>query len=281
MKDYKFTDLYPFGVLIEACFDDVHVDTLDILELRQLFEEHQLIVLRDFSTFNDTAHFSEYCEKWGEISMWPFGKVLELKEQQQPEDHIFDNSYMPLHWDGMYRPQIPEIQIFHCVEAPLKNQGGRTTFSNTKLAYQNMSDDIKMMAEKVTGIYHRKMEFYHSKTISPIILPHPLREFNVIRYNEPHHEEKGHLINIPDIEFVATEKINWSFFHSHLQEILYASKHYYAHQWKKNDIILADNFSLLHGREAFLSHSPRHIQRVHVLSSPIYNNPNLEVYENQ
>jgi alpha-ketoglutarate-dependent taurine dioxygenase len=36
---------------------------------------------------------------------------------------------------------------------------------------------------------------------------------------------------------------------------------------------------LLHGREAFVSKSPRHIQRVQVLSNPPFDNPGLESYQ--
>ena len=40
-------------------------------------------------------------------------------------------------------------------------------------------------------------------------------------------------------------------------------------------MVEADNFSLLHGREAFERSAPRHIQRVHVLSNPHLDNPRL------
>ncbi|CSB87532.1 PvcB protein [Vibrio cholerae] len=43
--------------------------------------------------------------------------------------------------------------------------------------------------------------------------------------------------------------------------------------------MITDNFSLLHGREGFTSHTPRHIRRVQVLSNPPYNNPSLESYQ--
>ena len=88
---------------------------IDVAMLKELLWEERLLVLRGFRTFDDAEGFAGYCERWGEISVWPFGKVLELVERNNPEDHIFDNNYVPLHWDGMYRPQVPEFQIFHCL----------------------------------------------------------------------------------------------------------------------------------------------------------------------
>lgn len=276
--EHKITTINPFGLFIKpnkllANLTDLHVNIL-----RELASHHHLIILRGFRTFKDTESFSKYCEQWGEISIWPFGKVLELIEQDHPKDHIFDNSYVPLHWDGMYRRQIPEFQIFHCVKAPLPEQGGKTTFSNTILALKYASAKSKTLWHKVTGIYQRTMEFYNSKTISPIISKHPYKDFMVIRYNEPPSEDKEHFVNPPTLEFAGVNCSELTNFHYSLKQALYAPSNFYAHEWQTNDVVIADNFSLLHGREAFISKSPRHIQRVHILSHPPFDNPGLESY---
>lgn len=276
---YKMIPNRPFGLLLQAENSLDHVNDINVDDLREWIQREHLIVLRGFRTFQDSESFSTYCEKWGEISIWPFGKVLELIEQDKPEDHIFDNSYVPLHWDGMYRPQVPEFQIFHCVQAPLTGHGGRTTFSNTVLALKNAPEKLITLWNKVTGIYERKMEFYSSKTVSPIISKHPQKEFSVIRYNEPPSPEKGHFLNPPGLEFTGIDREELAEFHSSLQQALYAPNHFYAHEWQNGDIVIADNFSLLHGREGFVSKSPRHIQRVHILSHPPLDNPGLESYQ--
>lgn len=275
----KFTKINPFGLLIEATVADQDIHDLNIEVLRQLFRKEQLMVLRGFRPFQGADDFSNYCERFGEISVWPFGKVLELIEQENPMDHIFDHNYVPLHWDGMYRPQVPEYQIFHCVQAPLKGKGGRTTFSNTILALQKASEELKDLWGKVTGVYQRKMEFYDSKTVSSIITKHPLRGYPVIRYNEPPSNEKGHFVNPPDLNFKGLPSDQQEKFHQSLKEALYSKANFYAHEWQTGDVVIADNFSLLHGREGFESKSPRHIRRVHVLSNPPLDNPGLESYQ--
>jgi alpha-ketoglutarate-dependent taurine dioxygenase len=279
MQNYIITHLEPFGVIVKPKDENINVQDLDIKNLRALFEQKHLILLRGFNTFKYSDEFSNYCEAWGEVSLWPFGKVLELIEQIKPEDHIFDNSYIPLHWDGMYRPQIPEYQIFHCVEAPLAGQGGRTTFSNTVSALKNTPNELKELWNRVTGVYQRKMEFYNSKTVSPIVVKHPFRDFSVIRYNEIHSEKKGRFINPPNIEFLGVSNEELNKFHESLVLALYNPQNFYAHEWEKGDVVIADNFSLLHGREHFTSRSPRHLQRVHILSNPPLDNSFLESYD--
>ena len=67
-------------------------------------------------------------------------------------------------------------------------------------------------------------------------------------------------------------------FHRELREALYAPECLYAHAWQAGDLVVADNYSLLHGREAFTSGAPRHLQRVHVLGDPPFDNPGLRVF---
>ncbi|WP_372371418.1 TauD/TfdA dioxygenase family protein [Candidatus Uabimicrobium sp. HlEnr_7] len=277
--NYKVTSLKPFGVIVEPNGKNINVKDLGIESLRKLFRQEHLVLLRGFDTFEGSEEFPDYCERWGEVSIWPFGRVLELIQQDDPKDHIFDHSYVPMHWDGMYRPQVPEYQIFHCVKAPLSGQGGRTTFSNTVLALEHASPELKDLWGKVTGVYQRKMEFYNSKTVSPIITKHPQRDFSVIRYNEPHFEEQGHLVNPVDLEFTGINSEEVGDFHRGLKQALCDSRNFYAHEWQEGDVVVTDNFTLLHGREEFTSKSPRHIRRVQVLSSPPFDNPGLESYQ--
>ncbi|MFL5812964.1 MAG: TauD/TfdA dioxygenase family protein [Bdellovibrionia bacterium] len=269
----------PFGLLLEPVGADDDICDLDVDLLRELVWRERLIILRGFRNFSGADDFAQYCERWGEISVWPFGKVLELVERNNPEDHIFDNNYVPLHWDGMYRPQVPEFQLFHCVRAPRTGQGGRTTFSNTVLALENASTQLRELWQRVTGHYERRMEFYDSKTVSPIVDAHPLRNFPVIRYNEPPSEGFSHFVNPPTLEFTGVSGDELLEFHRSLRQALYSPSCFYAHEWQEGDLVVADNFSLLHGREAFETKAPRHLRRVHVLSRPALNNPHLVSYK--
>lgn len=263
----------PFGMMIEASQPGQNIKSLDTERLLEIFVREHLLVLRGFQTFGGKDEFADYCERFGEISVWPFGKVLELIEEANPNDHIFDHSYVPLHWDGMYRPEVPEFQIFHCVHAISADEGGRTTFSHTKRVLENASlADLDLWGQ-VQGVYHREMEFYHSKTVAPLISKHPAHGFNVMRYCEPPLEGDSSFINPSDLKFEGTSQI--SALLRSLRAALYASKNFYAHAWKQGDVVIADNYTLLHGREAFTSGAPRHLRRVHVLGSPALTNPHL------
>lgn len=266
--------LEPFGVCVEPARPDADIHDLSVADLRALVRKHHLLLLRGFTGVSGAAELTAYSEGWGEISMWPFGAVLELVEHTDPGDHIFDHGYVPLHWDGMYRPQVPEFQIFHCVSAPGAGRGGRTVFSQTEAVLRHADRTTRQMWERVTGVYRRAMEFYDSAAVSPVVTAHPHRGFPVIRYNEPVPDEKE-FVNRPDLEFTGLPEGRVEEFHRTLTTALYAPEHLYAHTWRTGDLVVADNYTLLHGREAFTSGSPRHLRRVQVLGSPPLDNPAL------
>lgn len=272
---YKIESVGPFAIQVVAPEPGQYIVDLSINMLRALVREHHLVVVRGFANFQSAEALTHYCAKWGTVSKWPFGTVLELIEQENPADHIFDSNYVPLHWDGMYRSHIPEFQIFQCVSAPGKNQGGRTTFSNTVAVLASATRQQRALWGKITGSYHRKMAFYESKVTSPIITPHPVAGFPVIRYNEPTPENDETFINRPTLEFTGISDKEIATFHCDLREAFYAPEHFYAHAWREGDLVIADNYTLLHGREAFTSGAPRHLRRVHVLGDPPFANPGL------
>ncbi|WP_155636257.1 TauD/TfdA dioxygenase family protein [Burkholderia stagnalis] len=276
--NYETTQVTPFGVMVRPASGRADVRELPTERMRELVRQHHLLVLRGFETFDGAEAFEAYCGGWGEISVWPFGKTLELIEHEKPDDHIFDNNYVPLHWDGMYRQQVPEFQLFHCVSAPEAEQGGRTTFSNTKALLERAAPQARALWSKVTGIYHRKMAFYDSKTIAPIVTTHPVSGFPVVRYNEPSVEGDESFVNRPALAFTGIAEADIGDFHRSLRAALYAPENFYAHAWQTGDVVISDNYTLLHGREGFTSGAPRHLRRVHVLGNPPLDNPHLVAY---
>ncbi|MFI9202244.1 TauD/TfdA dioxygenase family protein [Streptomyces sp. NPDC053048] len=272
---YEVTPVTPFGIALRATAPGTPVAELPVDTLRSLVREHHLLLLRGFGTFATPEELSAYCELWGEPSVWPFGTVLELVEKEQPEDHIFDSSYMPMHWDGMYREQIPEFQVFQCVHAPGEGNGGETTFSNTPTVLRNTDPQTVATWSAVTGTYHREMEFYNSVTVSPVVTAHPVTGTPVIRYNEPTAADDDGFVNHPDLRFTGLPEDGIAEAHRTLRAALYDPAHLYAHSWRTGDLVVTDNYTLLHGRNAFTSGAPRHLRRVQVLGTPPLDNPGL------
>lgn len=166
----------PFGLLIEPARNAQPVQSLALEALRELARRHGVLILRGFeSGFTDPERLTRYGEEWGEIMMWPFGAVLDVKEHENATDHIFDSSYVPLHWDGMYKPTLPEFQLFHCVHAPAADEGGRTTFINTRQLLSELDGERLARWERVHITYRiKQVVHYGGQVRSPLLVPHPV-----------------------------------------------------------------------------------------------------------
>lgn len=264
-----------FGVMLTPRHAGTHIGELSTAWLRTLVHNHQLVVLRGFDSFDTSESLERYCATFGEIMMWPFGAVLELQEQPSPDDHIFSNSYVPLHWDGMYLATVPEFQIFQCVNTGDSAHGGRTTFASTPVALCNADPEVRELWGRAQGTYQRSVALYSNCTQAPIINRHPRREFPVMRFCEQPLKDDPDFINPSQYSFSGIESWEQATLLSSLEAALHDPRAYYAHQWQTADVVFTDNFSLLHGREGFTRQDGRHLRRVHIHSDPVLNNPHI------
>lgn len=267
-------DLAPFGVRLTAGRGHEDLADLPVTALRELVREHRLLLLRGFAAPADPQRLADWCRQWGEVMMWPFGAVLELVEADHPTDHIFDHSGVPLHWDGMYKPYVPEFQVFHCVSAPRDGEGGRTTFCDTTGVLAQAPPTVRESWREVTVTYRiRNVVHYGGQAVSPLIVPHPVTGTATLRFNEPPPEDDPEFLNRPEHRFDGPAAADVPALLAGLRTALHDPRHFYAHAWRTGDVVIADNYALLHGREAFTTRAPRHLRRVHVLGRPPFANP--------
>lgn len=262
----------PFGVMIRPSGADADITEISIPTARDLVREYHLLTFRGFTVSADSEQLARYAASWGQLLTWPFGAVLELVEHDRPADHVFDTTGVSLHWDGMFVDQIPEFQIFQCVKAVGDGQGGRTIFCDTTRVLNDADAVTRHLWENlVLTCQVTKESHYGGTAVSALVVEHPTRKFPTLRYLEPVPEDVRYL-NRPRVKFhdVAQECV--AEIEQKLREALYEPRHCYAHNWQTGDVVVADNYTLLHGREPYASRCGRHLRRVHVLGdSPLMN----------
>lgn len=268
----------PFGLLLTPRDANQSVTTLSVQALRALAREHHLLVLRGFhSGFSTPQTMIDFAAQWGEIMIWPFGAVLDVVEHADSKDHVFDSSYMPLHWDGMYKPTVPEFVMFHCATATANDEGGRTTFVDTTRLLADV-DAAQLEQWKQVSVTYRIKQVVHygGEVESPLVIPHPNGDGVIMRYNEPPESDVA-FQNQHSLELHGVAPDQQAAFVDNLRQHLHDPRYYYAHHWDVGDVVVVDNFALLHGREGFTARSPRHLQRIHIQRHPVYVNPALKV----
>ena len=265
----------PYGVMVCPRRGSAAAAEVPVPLARELTREHHLLVLRGFDPLPGPDALAHYAASWGPVLSWPFGAVLELVEHPHPADHIFDHTAVTLHWDGMFTEQVPEFQIFHCVSALDEDDGGRTVFCDTTRVLASASPATRTLWEGLTLTYrvaHRS--HYGGTATSPLVVEHPDRGFPTLRYLEPVADDTDYL-NRPQVHYhdIPTERV--AEIEQPLRAALYDPRHCYAHPWHAADVVIADNYTLLHGRGPYPSNSGRHLRRVHILGDPPLRNPAL------
>jgi L-tyrosine isonitrile desaturase/decarboxylase len=265
--------LDPFGLLIVARAGSTDVCSYPADELLHLTREHRIVVLRGFRTFSTPEELDAYARGLGTPMSWPFGTVLELVEHDDPADSVFGNGFLPFHWDGMYVSHIPEFQVFHCVTAPSREDGGRTLFADTTRVLAEATPEQRRTWEAITITYRiRQAAHYGGEARSPLVVPHPTDAFPTIRFNEPMPDD-GSVVNPSELHVDGVSGREAQEALRALRESLYTPTHQYRHRWITGDVVVTNNYVLLHTREPYRAHAPRHLRRVHVLGHPPFRNP--------
>jgi alpha-ketoglutarate-dependent taurine dioxygenase len=256
--------LQPFGRLVQAATPGQDLRQLSVEALRDLARQEGILVLRGFGPLGREA-LAEYASTWGKILTWNFGPVLDLIVHDEPRNYLFTNGSVPFHWDGAFAEAVPEFQIFQCLQAPQPGTGGETLFCATNKVWQEATPQQQARWQQLVLTYATdKVAHYGGRISAPLTTRHPRTGRTILRFAEPANETTSDL-NAPLVGGVGLTDEEFARLLQELRSVLYHPRYCYAHAWEQGDFLVADNLALLHGRRAFLAHSPRHLQRVHVL----------------
>jgi alpha-ketoglutarate-dependent taurine dioxygenase len=258
------TALEPFGLHVEADRPGRGLHGLPVAEVRDLARREGVLVLRGFAPLS-RDDLAGYASTWGEILTWDFGAVLELVVQAEPKNHLFTNGRAPVHWDGAFARAVPSFLLFQCLRAPLPGTGGETLFCHTSRLWDDATAEQRDRWGRLVLTYvTEKVAHYGGRITVPLAARHPVTGRPTLRYAEPPREGPA-VLNPLVLEAPGLSAAELAALLDEVNAAVYDPRHCYAHAWQEGDFLVADNHLLLHGRRAFRSHSPRHLQRVQIL----------------
>jgi alpha-ketoglutarate-dependent taurine dioxygenase len=252
--------LDPFGVVVHSDHPGQNVSVITTSSLKDQIENHRVAILRGFAPLAGDS-FPEFCKEFGSIQEWDFGAVNDLRVKADARNYLYTNHDVPFHWDGAFVSRAPHYIIFHCDLAPTAGSGGETLFCDTTRLLAHASAKVRELWERLVITYTtEKIVHYGGTFSSPIIVRHPLNGRPVVRYAEP-------VVDLNPVELViqGLAGMDQHEFIEDMRQRLNDPRCCYSHSWVSGDTLIADNYTLLHGRRAFASGVPRHIRRVNVL----------------
>ena len=246
--------------LIEA-YEQQNINSLSLDKILKHVTLHKIVLLRGFNAI-ERDDLLEYCQSQAKLLSWNFGPVMEMKVDKEPNNYLFTEGDVPLHWDGAFH-QEPRFLFFNCIQAPTHGSGGETLFVNTEAVWQAASDQQQEEWVNYALAFHtEKLAHYGGSIIHNLVNLHPDTQQNILRFAEPVGED---YLNPVQVHVVGKNELESSAILLSLSRSMRLKHHMYQHQWHQGDFLIADNFSLLHGRNSFKQHSPRHLRRIQIL----------------
>lgn len=234
--------------------------SLSMDKLLELVEHHSLLILRGFKAVTREELLAYFAKT--ALLHWPFGPVMEMQVDSAAKNYLFTSSDVPLHWDGAFH-QEPRFLFFQCIQAPPPGTGGETFFVNTPMFWQNATEKQQHHWQDLSIVLKtEKLAHYGGNISCKLVQKHPLNALNILRFAEP--VGRGYL-NPVHVAFDEYDEFSSSQLLQYFSHHLRQPQFYYQHQWQDGDYLIADNFALLHGRNAFLRESPRHLRRIQIL----------------
>jgi alpha-ketoglutarate-dependent taurine dioxygenase len=179
------------------------------------------------------------------------------------------------HHDQIYRERPASGSIFYAIEVP--ENGGQTSFCNTKLGYDTMPDNLRNQLEgrRATAKYGMKAESSTQRdfkgdpeTMKKINDRTPPATHDIILEN-PATGQKS--IYLDPNKTLVIEDLN----EEESKELIGAASQHmlqddfiYQHSWRNGDVIMWDNARLWHRREPFDANLPRFARRTTIFLHP-------------
>ena len=229
-------------------------------EFRELIQLAPVVLFRGFQRLPKQDLLSMCARNpLKELLHWDFGPVMELKEDPHAANYLFSSEAVPFHWDGAFH-RVPSYLVFNCIQAAPASGGGETLFCDTQKIWNESNEQERSQWRQITLHYSTEKKAHYGGHIEgPMVQAHPKTGQTILRFAEPVHT------GLNPVSLGVLGVSEQAQFLNSMRERIYADENCYAHTWQENDILIADNHRLIHGRRAFHSGEPRHLRRIQIL----------------
>lgn len=258
---FSVKKLDPFGILITPISSD-DLLSIDLIHLIEIINEHKLIIIRDFQSLPEPL-LLDYCQRDYELLQWSFGPVMNMKVSPNATNYLFTHGDVPLHWDGAFH-RVPDYLFFQALEVPDNHAGGETVFCHSEKVWQSLTvEEQEQWAQLRLHYQTEKVSHYGGEFEQSLVNVHPLSKRIILRYAEIVDDSYLNpvMVKVDGIDNASSLDLI-----KMLSDKFNSPEFIYQHSWQQGDYLIADNYSLLHGRNAFAKTTKRHLKRIQLIN---------------
>ena len=222
-------------------FSEDLYDSKEMYEILVSFYKYGFVIIKNVPT-NDN-YLVKFANSIGSVRRTNFGEYFNVKSKIDPNDLAYTSMQLSPHTDNPYRNPVPCIQLLHCIINEVS--GGFSTivdgFTVCEDLKKNHPDYFKVLNEiKV------KFKFIDKDVVledwSELIKLNDDGTFKQVRFS-------------PRLDFVPIlDKDQLDFYYKarkKLSEMYNSKKYRIEFKLEPKDLIMMDNYRLLHGRTAY------------------------------
>ncbi|KAI1128731.1 Clavaminate synthase-like protein [Nemania abortiva] len=273
-----FEYLYPCGIMIKPAnsSSEYPLSMVDMQKIRTLAMTCSPVVLRGFANTKDRRTYIAKAYDLGPVLPWKSGVIQEVKDESNndPESNsVVSAEAMPMHYDGMFKiitvkdektgkekkiSDTPHFQYFVSQSAAQPGDG-YTLFASSDLfaRYLPQAYNIHKL-EKIKWTCHSHGFFDHVMEDIPLVVRHPTRNSPCIRWHQPWPKWRTSY-GFADISIDNGSQSLIPL----VDSLLFDRRVCLRFSWQEGDVLVSDNFAMLHTRTSFSTDHPRELWRIH------------------
>ena len=216
-------------------------ESKEMHDLLVSFYKFGFVIIKNIPTTKN--YIVEFANSIGSVRRTNFGEYFDVKSKPDPNDLAYTSLALAPHTDNPYRNPVPCIQLLHCIES--KVSGGYSTLVDGYTVTEDLKKEFKDYYDILTKV-KVKFKFIDKDVVlegwSELIKLDENKEFKQVKFS-------------PRLDFVPIlEKSELDLYYKARNKIssMYNSNKYRIEfKLMPGDILMMDNYRLLHGRTEF------------------------------
>ena len=216
-------------------------ESIEMHELLASFYKYGFAIIRNVPTHDN--FLIKFANSVGSVRRTNFGEYFNVSSKPNPNDLAYTPLPLAPHTDNPYRNPVPCIQILHCIENEVS--GGFSTLVDGYTVTEDLKKDFPKFYEILTKV-KVKFKFIDKDVVledwSELIKLNDDKSLKQIRFS-------------PRLDFVPIlEKEKLDLYYrarKKLSEMYNSDKYRIEFKLEEKDLIMMDNYRLLHGRTAY------------------------------
>ena len=205
------------------------------------FYQYGFVIIKNVPTKNN--FIINFANSIGSVRRTNFGEFFNVRSIPNPNDLAYTSYNLAPHTDNPYRIPVPCIQLLHCIENEVS--GGLSTLVDGYTVTEDLKNEFKEYYEILTKI-KVKFKFIDKEVIledwSELIKLDEKGEFKQVRFSP--RLDYVPILNKEDLDLYYKAR-------NKLSEFYNSDKYRIEFKLNRGDLLMMDNYRLLHGRTSF------------------------------